>query len=379
MYIRPATRRRKTSPWKWLAPIAVIGGLAILATRTDRDDRFLASLLPTATASPTGTPSAADIAAHARNSEVSGAGSAALEAWDEVLAMAPDDVEALAASAVLLSLRRRHEEALERANRAVDLAPDDARSYTALAVALDWGGRPADAVDAALSAQNRDADYVPALVALAEAYAESGRWDTAEDLADQAIDLAPGEAGPRRALGLVREIQGDSLGALAAYRAAADRAPSQPRYLIDLARVHRFRGETDAAATALEQARLLDERDPVVFDAMGLVDMDEGDLEAAAARFKQAVDVDPRYAPGYGHLGWIYYSRREWAPAAEAFRRAIDEGATSVEYLYELGLSLVYQGDCAAGAPWLQKALEKDPSLEAARQGLESCASPPGN
>jgi Tfp pilus assembly protein PilF len=107
--------------------------------------------------------------------------------------------------------------------------------------------------------------------------------------------------------------------------------------------------------------------------------MDEGDLEAAAARFKQAVDVDPRYAPGYGHLGWIYYSRREWAPAAEAFRRAIDEGATSVEYLYELGLSLVYQGDCAAGAPWLQKALEKDPSLEAARQGLESCASPPGN
>lgn len=378
MYIRPATRRRRTSPWKWLAPVALIATLAFLATRTDRDDRFLASLLPTATATPTGTPSAADIADRARSAESAGDATSALKAWEEALALAPDDIEALASSSVLLSLRRRHEEALERATRAVEVAPDDARSYTALAVALDWAGRPADAVDAALSAQNRDAHYVPALVALAEAYAESGRWDTAVDLANQAIDLAPGDPGPRRSLGLVREIQGDTLGALAAYRAAADRAPTHARYLIDIARVHRFRGETDAATTALDQALLLDARDPVVFDSMGLVAMDEGDLEAAAARFKQAVDVDPRFAPGYGHLGWVYFRRREWAPAADEFRRAIDEGATSVEYLYELGLSLVYEGDCAAGVPWLQKALEKEPDLEAASQGLELCEAPGG-
>jgi tetratricopeptide (TPR) repeat protein len=168
-------------------------------------------------------------------------------------------------------------------------------------------------------------------------------------------------------------LEGDTLGALSAYRAAADRAPRNPAYLIDIARIHRFRDENDASAAALAQAESLDPHDPLVFDGLGLLALESGDLAAAAARFQQSVDVDARYAPGYGHLGWTYFARQEWEQAAAAFRRAIDEGATNAEYLYELGLSLAYLGDCEAARPWLERGLAADPTSEAALKGLELC------
>jgi tetratricopeptide (TPR) repeat protein len=142
---------------------------------------------------------------------------------------------------------------------------------------------------------------------------------------------------------------------------------------VDIGRVHRLRGEPTLAAEAFRKAGDIDPQDPSGYDGLGLLAYDAGDLDTAAARFARAVAVQPDYANGHGHLGWTHYGRGQWADAAAAFRKAIDLGATTPEYLYELGLSLIYLGECDEGKPWLERALERDPGLTPALDGLALC------
>ena len=101
---------------------------------------------------------------------------------------------------------------------------------------------------------------------------------------------------------------------------------------------------------------------------------DAGDLDEAERWFRQAATQSPDYVGAQGHLGWVHYARAEWEPAAEQFQRALDLGSTSLEYRYELALSLAYDGQCAKARPQMAVLIAEDPGLATVlRDGLAAC------
>ena len=112
------------------------------------------------------------------------------------------------------------------------------------------------------------------------------------------------------------------------------------------------------------------------YDALGWGHILAGAPDRAVISLERALQVDPEYGPAYGHLAVAYYLRRNYEKAVEYFERAIALNQATTEYYYELGLSYLYKEpeDCQNAVPWLRKALDINPEIPQARQGLDYCA-----
>ena len=185
-----------------IAALVVLAAVLWLREQPNHLERSLAWILPSPTPSSPPTPSAAIAATIAEEALAEGNVSRALAAWSTAVAQHPDDVEFHIERSRLLSLRRKHDEAVEAARRAVRAAPGDPAAHAALAAALDWAGMPEPAIDSALVALDLDATNAAAHAALSEAYATAGRWDPAIDTARRAVDLDPELPAAQRALGI---------------------------------------------------------------------------------------------------------------------------------------------------------------------------------
>jgi tetratricopeptide (TPR) repeat protein len=250
----------------------------------------------------------------------------AADALEQILQIAPDDVDAFHALSRVYRQARRHLALAEAIERRRQASPDRAerRALTAeLARLTDEDlAEPARAVDLYAEAEELGDESEATLGALARLHDKAGKWAHAaeayEKLARSAREL------PARVDALVRSaaLAGDKLG---------DRAAAEARYaraleldagnlpaLGALAALYRGQGdhlraaklmrEAEAHTTnRLDKARLLHD--------LGVLYQDELHDDAQAAEvLARVLEVDPEHVPAAERLADLYERAGKWAP-----------------------------------------------------------------
>jgi len=343
-----------------------------------------------------------------------GAIPAALEAFSRVIAVAPDNADALRQRGRLLSRLTRHEEALADLRQAAALRPQDAEllidcaqtqmvlaDYKAAAATLD----KALAVDpqsttghfirgvarselGQYEAALQDIDAALAVGAATDAdrpliHAYRGKLQLKLDrpaaaVADftSALERQPDNAVYLFDRGLANLQQRKLDDALGDFSAAIKRRPdgiefylARANVLLALDKPRDAVADCDHVAAALE--RLAAGSPESAAETAGVYSLRArcrvalGDLTAASADAAQAIALDPAWADGYFARGLVAMAHGDRTAANADFDRALDHAAKDARVyaraLYARGENRIALGDAAMGQHDRDEALRLDP------------------
>lgn len=160
---------------------------------------------------------------------------AARSAYERVLALAPNDVDALNNMGVLLAASRELDGAESMLRRAVRLSPRHTGAWNNLGTVLAQRGQSADAISAFQQALALDPQHQGARVSLAQQYLAIGAGSKAREVLEEVLAINPSMPEAHYAMGQAYEMDKDWAGAIRAYSAFIRVAP--PRLAADVERV----------------------------------------------------------------------------------------------------------------------------------------------
>jgi TolB-like protein/Tfp pilus assembly protein PilF len=230
-----------------------------------------------------------------------------------------------------------------------------------------------EAVQSFSTALELDPDYAPAYLGLADATLLLRNYghislDEALEVAgpalEKALALDAGLGGAYASLGLMRSLQGDPLGAAAAYEQAIAIDPNEAKAYHWYGDLLIFGiGNPDAAIPKLDAARLLDPLSPVIVVTLGQAHAETGNLVEAIHLYRRAIEIDPDFLSAYSLLGMAYLALGDSETAALWFDRA------ETKWPGEFG--------AAFGKAFLRRALGDEDKAVAAARHLQALQ--PGN
>jgi tetratricopeptide (TPR) repeat protein len=328
----------------------------------------------------------------------------AAEAFDRMLAIDPDDAEALLGKGTVALARHDFAGGLELGERAHQLAPRTARAYGVVGDALTELGRYDEAVEAVQAM----VDLRPDLGSYSRVSYQRelhGQLDGAIEAMEQAVEAG----GPstenteyvRVLLGNLWFLAGDLDKSEASYDASLDRSPGYTYALAGQARVATARGDLDGSIRLLQQATAavpfpdllitLGETQQAVgrtddanatyalvrqiedlFRAngvntdldMALFEADHGDpataLELARAAYRATPNVKAADA-----LGWALYRNGDLAEARTHAEESLRLGSLEPSYRYHAGVIAAAEGDSERARTWLSDSLARNPAWSA--------------
>jgi arylsulfatase A-like enzyme/Flp pilus assembly protein TadD len=167
--------------------------------------------------------------------------------------------------------------------------------------------------------------------------------------------------------------------ALAAYRAAAKRWPTDADVLHDLAVTAREAASAhgpqaaalrDEAMRADQAALTLDPNSGAAHNGLGLLAIDAGKPADAVKAFERAAAIDSNNASYWANLGNARRAIGDRAGAEQAYRRALDADARAADAANGLGVLLVEANRAAEATPWFERAVAAAPDLVEAHLNL---------
>jgi tetratricopeptide (TPR) repeat protein len=153
--------------------------------------------------------------------------------------------------------------------------------------------------------------------------AELDRWLEALDVARRAVAINPEDAYCHWALASVRLVSHEFRKARVSAEKAARLAPSNPDYLLVLARSHAGQSHWGEALTALEKGLALDPDHIACRHLRDLILEVRGSAAESSVELMQAVTANPLDTIAYAGRAWVALSREPRRPAARA--RSISE------------------------------------------------------
>ncbi|PYQ95657.1 MAG: hypothetical protein DMF97_16665, partial [Acidobacteria bacterium] len=168
--------------------------------------------------------------------------------------------------------------------------------------------------------------------------------------------------------------------ALATYRRAARRWPTDPMLFHDLAVAARDASQAapGAAARSLREEAVKAERvalalspnSAVAHNGLGLLAVDEGRTQEGAAEFERASAMDPNNASYLANLGNARRALGDRAAAERAYRLALNVSPQTADAANGLGVLLVEAQRPAEAVAWFERALAAAPDFAEARLNL---------
>ncbi|GGC17084.1 XrtA/PEP-CTERM system TPR-repeat protein PrsT [Pseudoduganella buxea] len=277
----------------------------------------------------------------------------ALDASRQVLKGVPDYWPAVLLAGTAHAALGSVPQAEEQLRRYLDKYPRNDAVRNLLARTLLQGSRPQEAL-AALKSAASQAD-AQALFIAGESRLALGDYASATRDLEQAVELAPGLAPARSALGLSRLAQGQVSDGLADLEAAAGRDGTARAALVLAASSLRL-GDYDKvlATTAAIQAKQPDNL--LSWQLAGAARLAKGDVAGARGAFTRAATIDPAFLPAV--LGLVQVADRDGQP--EVARRQLEAFAKAqprqVGVLHALANQAQAQGRALDALRWLEQA-----------------------
>lgn len=315
---------------------------------------------------------------------------AAIELYEEVARLEPNNPEPLVAQAELHMILRQVPEARQAAERAVELDPENPDALAQLARALDWQGQYEAAIQHAFDGLEIDPKNANVLAVLGEVYSDVRNWPVAEGHLQSAYAIDPENLLVLRNLAYLEETRGEYAKAIEYFNQAIALAPYRYDLYIERGRQESIGlNDYEAALTSYEKAASIFESASTL-DAYGFGLYNMGDNFQAVRILRKAVEADPNNGLAQVHLGMVYYALRNYEDAVVSLEEGVTllGDAARVEYLYSLGLAHIYRAplenaageaietqaeQCEKAVVWLQLALELEPESGPALEGMSLC------
>ena len=211
---------------------------------------------------------------------------AAIPAWQQALALNPDDDRAQNSLGAALASTGKPAEAVPHFEKAVLLNPDFDEAQSGLGAALMATGRTAEAMPRYEKALEINPENAEALANLGAALAQSGRLNEGILRLERAVALDPEFLGARANLGMA---------------------------LLQ-------KGEPGQAAPHLEKAVALDPRSAPLQSSLGLALLGEGKPEEAILRFRKAIALAPNSVEAHVSLATALHQAGRTAAALDEWR-----------------------------------------------------------
>lgn len=349
-HFRPA--KHKTNPYRVILLIGLILGGVWILLGIERGN-IQPAFLPT----PTPTRTVNSYVMEAESLFEAGSLEAAIAAYQQAVAIEPDNTQAWAElariqaySSSLLSTDEESYDRLVQARSSIDEAanidPDNPNVHAVRSFVLDWyAANPLvsaderqsvlnDAEAAAIRAIQLDNQNALALAFMAEILVDQQKWAQAEDTIEQAAALDPNSMDVQRVFGYVLESLGQYRLAIEKYRQAVNIHPNLTFLYIFIGRNFRSLEVHNRALEEFEKAAQINEQlgvnDPVPFVEIAKTYSRDGEFFIAALNAEKAIILNPYNPNTYGQLGSIYSRARNFEGAQPAFKCAV-RGCTAEE------------------------------------------------
>jgi protein O-GlcNAc transferase len=251
----------------------------------------------------------------------------------EAVRLAPAIAEGHEAlGAVLLELNKPTE-AVAELEAAFKLKPDDPGIESDLALAYAKAGQPASAVP-----------HFQGVFALSQ---QSGR---------QPVDAAFCEAYARALAAVGKQEE-----AIGLFRAAEDKAGSQPDLEDDIGSLYGQLGNWDQARSAFEHAIAADKSFVPARVHLGILLRRQLDLAGSVSALSAAVEIEPNNALAQLELGRSLAAAGRDDDALAHLQQAVQLDPELTGSAAELGMALQRMGRQQEAVPWFEKAVEREP------------------
>jgi Flp pilus assembly protein TadD len=147
-------------------------------------------------------------------------------------------------------------------------------------------------------------------------------------------------------------------------------APADPRLLLRSGELHLARGRYEDAVRSFAQAETAPALKAQALQGRGVALAQLGRSDEASTVLRQAVAADPTLWRAWNALGVECDRHRDWAGAELAYGKAVEQTSAQPIVYNNRGYSRLLQGRYPEASDDFVAALDKDPSLTAARTNL---------
>jgi len=299
---------------------------------------------------------------------------AAEEAFRKAVDLDPTLVGAWEGLANVYEVQDKYALAIETLNTALVSNPNYARFYEK----IGWYALELEGFDQADKAFNKavflDSSLEYAWLGLAEVFWYQDDLDGAIEVIERAIKSNPDKESLYEKAGFLYWEKGDFDIAIGKLEKAIEIAPGTSYAYITLAEVWIEMGNYDQALTTLESALRANPNRPEIYEAMGSFFMYMEKYQDAITSFNQAISLDPEDGWFYLDLAYAYQTADQRDEAIKALQNADKYSSEDPWLLASIGEQYLSLGDCSHALIFFNRALEIDPTIESAKEGVTTCS-----
>ncbi len=229
-------------------------------------------------------------------------------ALDDAAILEDDYFEALCFNALALvqTNQGRVEEAIQAYQNAISLAPDQISPWNNLGHLYRKLGRHADALSAFQKAIEHNGSDAVGWNGLGDSYHETGQIDEAIHAYLKAIEFSSDYAHPWCGIGDVHLAEGRLDEALSAHRKAIEIDHRIIKSWLGMGEIYRKQGDNKDASMAYRTAVELDPGNALGWEALGNLCFETGEYDEALRSYQKSIELDQSCCQTYGNLASIY-------------------------------------------------------------------------
>ena len=218
---------------------------------------------------------------------------AAVPAWKQALALAPEDPRGHNNLGVALVATGKYDDAIAEYRKSLELNPSSSQTHNNLGSALAEAGRVDEALPEFEKAVELNPDNGAARVNLGNALAaKGGHLDEAIQQLNKGIELQPESASAQNGLGVALARAGRLDDAALHMEKAVALAPKAADYRYNFGRVLAAKGDLPAAVVQFEEAAKLSAMQaPVILEMLAATYSDTGRYAEAVSTARQALEL----------------------------------------------------------------------------------------
>ena len=130
----------------------------------------------------------------------------------------------------------------------------------------------------------------------------------------------------------------------------------------NLALIYYEMGLKDVSRLVVQNALLITEEDPDLWNTYGLIELADNDVTAAISRFRKALELEPDHVPALMNMGAIVLSVRDYERAISLFEKALEHRPGEIEAKVSIGVAKRGLGDLVEAERIYKDVLKEDPN-----------------
>ena len=283
------------------------------------------------------------------------------ERYNSILAMDPDNPDAMHLLGVLHHQTGRIDSAIALITRAIRIFPTNPFYYNNLGSSYRKNGEYSKAEQCYKKALYMKPDYPEALYNMAGLYHITEKYDRAVTFYQKALKANPRFPEALNNMAATLNILGKYEQAVACCRKAFQIQPAYSEALNNMGNAYKDLGKLDLAIACYEKALALEGESAEILCNLANALQEKGKIDDAISIYEKAINHNPSYGKAHNNLGTAFRTKRMLKEAERQFRKTIKLIPRDAEAYHNLGNVYYDRGDYASASRWYDKAIAIDP------------------